>query len=115
MATAQLRHKENYDCHRKPDPNLKSGDMVWALPRNIHTTRLSKKLDWKKIGPFKITSKIGSNAYKLDLPALMRIHNTFYISLLEPYENNKFPSQIQEPPPPFQIAGEESHELDEII
>ena len=23
MATAQLQHKENYDRHRKPDPNLK--------------------------------------------------------------------------------------------
>ena len=29
MTTAQLRLKENYDKHRKPDPNLKSGDMVW--------------------------------------------------------------------------------------
>ena len=28
MATAQLRHKENYDHHRKPDLNFKSGDMV---------------------------------------------------------------------------------------
>ena len=65
MPTAQLRHKENDDCHRKTDPNLKSGDMVWLLPRNIHTTRPSKKLDWKKIGPFKITAKIGSNAYPL--------------------------------------------------
>ena len=96
MVTAQLRHKENYDHHKKPDPNLKSGDMVWLLPRNIHTTRPSKKLDWKKIGPFKITSKIGSNAYKLDLPPSMRIYNTFHNSLLEPYENNKFPFQIQD-------------------
>ena len=28
MTTSQLRQKENYDKHRKPDPNLKSGDMV---------------------------------------------------------------------------------------
>ena len=115
MATAQLRHKENYDQHRKPDPNLKSGDMVWLLPRNIRTIRPSKKLDWKKIGPFKRTTKIGSNAYNLDLPTSMRIHNTFHISLLEPYEDNKFPSQIQEPPPPIQIEGEDEYELDEII
>ena len=45
MSTAQLRHKENYDHNRKPDPNFKSGDMVWLLPRNIHTTQQSKKLD----------------------------------------------------------------------
>ena len=29
MVAAQLRQKEYYDLHRKPDPNLKSGDMVW--------------------------------------------------------------------------------------
>ena len=115
MATAQLQHKENYDQHRKPDPNLKSEDMVWLLPCNIHTIRPSKKLDWKKIGPFKITTKIGSNAYKLDLPPSMRIHNTFHISLLEPYEDNKFPSQVQAPPPPILIEGEDEYELDEII
>ena len=115
MTTAQLRHKENYDRHRKPDPNLKSGDMVWFLPRNVHTTRLSKKLDYRKIGPFKILAIIGTSAYKLAFPPLMKIHNTIHISLLEPYQDNRFPSQIQEPPPPIQIEGEDEHELDEII
>jgi len=28
MTEAQIRQKEYYDQHRKPDPNLKSGDMV---------------------------------------------------------------------------------------
>ena len=95
MAMAQLQHKENHDHYRKPDPSLKSGDMVWLLPRNIHTSRPSKKLDWKKIGPFKIIAKIGSNTYKLDLPPSIKIHNTFNISLLEPYEANKFSPQIE--------------------
>ena len=38
MVMVQLRHKENYDHHRKPNPNLKSGDMRWLLSRKIHTT-----------------------------------------------------------------------------
>jgi len=115
MVAAQLRQKEYYDLHRKPDPNLELGDMVWLLPRNIKTTRPSKKLDYKKIGPFKILAKIGTSAYKLALPASMAIHNTFYISLLEPYQDNRFPSQIKEPPPPVQIEGEHKYKLDEII
>ena len=106
MTTAQLRQKENYHKHRKPDPNLKSGDMVWFLPRNVKTTRPSKKLDYEKMGPFKIIKKVGTSSYKLDLPASMTIHNTFHILLPEPYEENKFPSQIQTPPPPIDIDGE---------
>ena len=82
MATAQLRHKENYDCHRKADPNLKSGDVVWFLPRKVHTKRPWKKLDYKKIGPFKLLAKIGASAYKLAIPPSMKIHNTIQISLL---------------------------------
>ena len=115
MTTAQLRQKENYDKHRKPNPNLKSEDMVWFLPRNAKTMRPSKKLDYKKMGPFKIIRKVGTSSYKLDLPASMTIHNTFHISLLEPYEYNKFPSQIQTPPPPMEIDGEPKYELEEII
>ena len=84
MKNAQIRQKENYDQYRKPDPNLKSGYMVWLIPRNVKTMRPSKKLDYKKIGPFKFINRVGTNSYKLDLPTSMRIHNTFHISLLEP-------------------------------
>ena len=87
--------------------------MVFAT--NVKTTRPSKKLDYKKMGPFKITKKVGTSSYKLDLPASMTIHNTFHISLLEPYEDNNFPSQIQTPPPPIEIDGEPEYELEEII
>jgi len=115
MVAAQLRQKVYYDLRRKPDPNLKSGDMVWLLPRNIKTIRVSKKSDSKKVGPFKILAKIGTRAYKLALPPSMAIHNTIHICRLEPYQDNRFPSQIKELPPPIQIEGEDEYELDEII
>ena len=115
MTTAQLRQKENYDKHRKPDPNLKSWDMVWFLPRNVQTTRLSKKLDYKKMGQFKRIKEVGTSSQKLHLPALMTIQNTFHIGLLEPYEDNMFPSRIQTPPPPIEINGEAEYDLEDII
>jgi len=89
--------------------------MVWLLPRNIKTTRPSKKLDYKKIRPFKILANSGTSAYKLALPPSMAIHNTFHISLVEPYQDNRFPSQIKEPPPRIKREGEEEYELNKII
>jgi len=115
MVAAELRQKEYYDLHRKPDANIQSGDTVSLLPRNIKTTRPSKKLDYKKIGPFNILAQIGTSAYKRALPPSMAIHYTFHISLLEPYQKNLFPSQIKEPPPPIQIEGEDKYELEVII
>jgi len=88
--------------------------MLWLLPRNIKTTRPSKKLDYKKIRPFKILAKIGTSAYKLALPLSITIHNTFHIPLHKPYQNNRFPSHIKELPPPIQREGEDEYELDEI-
>jgi len=115
MVAAQLRQSEYYDLHRKADPNLQSGYMVWLLPRNTKTTRPSKKPDHKKIGHFKILAKIGTRADKLALPPSMAIHNTFHISLLEPYQDNLFPTQIKEPLPSIQVEGEEEYELDKIL
>jgi len=89
--------------------------MVWLLPRNIRTTRPWKKLDYKKIGPFKILARIGESAYKLDLPPSMRIHNTFHISLLELYQDERFSSQRAQPPPPIIIEEEPEYELEQII
>jgi len=115
MTEAQLRYKEYYDAGRMPDPYLQLGDMVWLLPRNIRTTRPCKKLDYKKIGPFKILARIGESASKLDLPPSMTIHNTFHISLLELYHDDKFSSQRAQPPPPIIIEGEPEYELEQII
>ena len=59
--------------------------------------------------------KVGTRSYKLDLPASMRIRNTFHISLLEPNEDNKFLSQIQTPPQAIEIDEEPEYELEEIF
>jgi hypothetical protein len=64
--------------------------MVYLNSRNISTRCPSKKLDFKKLGPFKIIEKIGKVAYRLALPATMKIHNVFHVSLPEPLVINVF-------------------------
>ena len=69
---------------RLKGPTLQEGDKVYLLRRNITTKRPSDKLDWKKLGPFKIETKLSDNSFKLQLPAKMQIHPIFHVSLLEP-------------------------------
>ena len=57
--------------------------MVYLLRKNIKTKRLSDKLDYIKLGPFKITEKLGLVIFKLELSLYIRIYLVFYISLLE--------------------------------
>jgi hypothetical protein len=50
----QERYKDYADCNRKLHPNFHIGDHVWLLRQNILTKRPSKKLDYQRLGPFKI-------------------------------------------------------------
>jgi hypothetical protein len=43
------------------------------------------KLAARYCGPFEILEKIGSVAYMLAIPASMRVHNLFHVSLLKKY------------------------------
>jgi len=56
---------------------------VWLLYKNFKLRRLSKKLDYIKIGPFKIAKKISEVIYRLNLPAKIKIYSTQYITMLE--------------------------------
>ena len=73
-----------------------------------------KKLDYRYLGPFKVIKQRGKQAYELDLPTGMgRVHNMFYVSLLEPY--HKRPGH--EPPTiADRIVGEdEFYEIEKIL
>ena len=73
------RHKDS-----KTAPQLKTGDKVYLLTKNLKTRRKTKKLDHIKVGPFLISEVKGPSNYRLDLPKDSRIHPVFHISMLEP-------------------------------
>ena len=73
-----------YNKYRSRGPILKEGDKVYLLRKNIETTRPSKKLNYIKIGPFKIVRNIKDTSYKLELLEGIKIHPIFHVSLLEP-------------------------------
>jgi hypothetical protein len=85
---AQDHYKDYVDCNLKLHPNFHIGDHVWLLRQNIQTKRPSRKLDYQRLGPFKIIAQVNQVNYRLELPPTMHIHPVFHVSLLKPYYNS---------------------------
>ena len=59
-----------------------SGKKVWLNSKYIKTKR-NRKLETKFFRPFRVLHSVKKQAYKLELFKMWRIHNVFYVSLLE--------------------------------
>ena len=86
LVAAQDRMKLQADKHRQ-ERSFEVGDWVFLRlqPFKQHSLRWSKvgKLAPKFFGPFQILQKIGSVAYKLDLPSTSGVHPVFHVSCLK--------------------------------
>jgi hypothetical protein len=108
---ARARMAKYANTKRLKGPILKRGGAAYLLRRNIRTKRPSDKLDYKKLGPFKIKREVSAVNYELELPKGMRIHPIFHVSLLEPAPANaKLETDIETEPAPDQ-----EYEVEELL
>jgi uncharacterized protein YfaS (alpha-2-macroglobulin family) len=59
-----------YNQKRSAAPTYKPGDKVYLDTSDVQTTRSSKKLSHKHLGPFSIERQVGNGAYRLQVRAL---------------------------------------------
>ncbi|KAF8756181.1 hypothetical protein RHS01_04909 [Rhizoctonia solani] len=106
--------KERMEGVKGTTPEYTIGEKVWLDAKNVEIQSNSNKLDPKRLGPFEVTKKISSHAYRLKLPETLKIHDVFYVGLLS--KAHKSPSQpFPERPPPETIEGEEEYKVEQII
>jgi hypothetical protein len=91
MKASQSRQKSYHDKRRK-DLEFQEGDQVFL--RVTPTTGVgralkSKKLTPKFIGPYQISERVGTVAYRAGLPPhLSNLHDVFHVSQLRKYVPN---------------------------
>ena len=116
ISEAQARYQVQADRHRLPAPDFHVGDQAYVRAQYIRSTRPTKKLSEKFLGPFEIIAQPGSHSFTLRLPDSMRsIHPVFHVSQLEPATPNSIPGRVQTPPPPIEVDGEPEYEISEIL
>ncbi|MBW0479424.1 hypothetical protein O181_019139 [Austropuccinia psidii MF-1] len=87
------RFKKYADKNRSVPPDLQPGEKVWLAYKNIKTTRPTKKLSERWLGPFEVIKKIGSHAYHLKfLQQWKSVHPVSHVSLLEPVKQSSIPN-----------------------
>ena len=113
---AETRYSVSANKHQTPSPDFAIGDKVFVKSDHIRTTRPSKKLVEKYLGPFEIIAQAGTHLFTLRLPSSMRsIHLVFHVSMLEPSTLNPFSNREPIPEPPVILDRELEYEILEIL
>jgi hypothetical protein len=117
LKATQERMKKYADLKRKDAPEFKVGDLVMLDGRHIQTRWPKDKLDHKKHGPFAIEKVVSPTAIRLSLPRKWKIHETFHVSLLEPYHNGTRPplDLLKIIDESVDIEGNEEWEIEEML
>ncbi|KAF8748329.1 hypothetical protein RHS01_10931 [Rhizoctonia solani] len=89
---------------------FKIGEEAWLDARNVKLKTLSPKLTKQRLGPFKVIEKISNQAYCLELPPTMRIHNVFYVGLLSKVRRDK-KCTFENCLPPVTVDREEEYKV----
>lgn len=72
----------------------------------------TRKLLPRFVGPFRVVKVVNPVVVKLDLPAGLKMHNVFHVSLLRHYREG---TDCKAPPLPLVIKGQLEYEVEHIV
>jgi len=116
ITKAQRQYRPSADSHQQQPPDFQVGQSVFVRSQYFRTTRPSKKLSKKYLGPYEIMAQPSLQSFTLRLPETMRaVHPVFRVSMLEPSTPNTFQQCSEPPPAPVIIDREPEYEISKIV
>jgi len=115
LARVQEKIKRQANRERKEAEEWKVGDRVILSTKNlVFKERLAKKLVDQYIGLYTIDEVISTNAVKLQLPILIRIHLVVNVSRVVQYKN-QVGGQKKIEVKPVEVEGVKEWEVEKIL
>lgn len=125
LQAAQQRQMTSYNKGRRfvEDNSFLEGEQVLVNTKFIRLLVKNKKDVSEKelrklkllprlIGPLKIQKRVSNSAFRVGLPAHMKVHDVFHVSLIEKYHEG---GRNQPPPLPIEFEGETLYEVADIL
>jgi Reverse transcriptase (RNA-dependent DNA polymerase)/RNase H-like domain found in reverse transcriptase/Integrase zinc binding domain len=90
LEEANRKYAFYYNQKRAEPLRFKNGDLVLLNGKDIAVDKPTKKIHWKKLGPYKVLKEVSDGAaYELDIPKERSIYNVFNAALLEPFHEGR--------------------------
>jgi len=117
LERARERQRDYANKFRR-DVRYEVGDRVYLSTENLKIPGPSRKLQGKRLGPYKVSKVLSPVLYELELPEQMQIIKKFHVSLLHPFEESpaEFGDRVTAPPAPIGYArGDGIYLVDSVI
>uniref|UniRef100_A0AAQ4QFT7 Chromo domain-containing protein n=1 Tax=Gasterosteus aculeatus aculeatus TaxID=481459 RepID=A0AAQ4QFT7_GASAC len=108
-------NKKMADRHRVPAPAYRVGQQVWLSAKDLPLATEGRKMNPRYVGPYPIEQIVNPSAVRLTLPAALKVHPTFHVSLLKPVGESEFSPPAKAPPAPLVIEGHPAHRVSRIL
>ena len=116
ITKAQRQYQPSADSRQQQLLDFQVRQSVFVRSQYFQTTRPSKKLSEKYLGPYKIIAQPSPQSFTLCLPDTMRTaHPVFHVSMLEPATPNTFQQHSEPPPALVIIDGEPEYKISKIV
>ena len=114
LRKAQEDMRKYADRKRSDAEEYKVGDLVMLSTKDLKyqmVGRRTEKLTKRFVGPYRVKEIVSSNAVKLELPSIVKIHLVVNVSRVQQYVG-QVEGQRKEQPAPVIIKGEEEWEVE---